>query len=109
MVRMLFFGIQVVLFLILDERLHYFQFKTVQLTLATCVYELCAGHLNPTYALITFYILARPAFLRREKELEKQIKVAYDNDEHLYYYSRNKDRPASKRQNYDAVGQRGNG
>lgn len=106
MVRMLFGGIQVVLFLILDEQMHYFQFKTVQLAMATCVYELCAGHVNPILVMLTFYVLARPYFRRREKELEKQIKEAYDNDEHLYYYSRNMEKPSRSRANYDLVGQK---
>jgi hypothetical protein len=106
MVRLLFFGIQVVLFLVIDERLHFFQFKVVHLTVVTCVYELCAGHVNPLLALPLFSVLAAPYFKRREKVFEKEIKEALDNDEHLYYYSRHMEKPKSEKPNHDMVGKK---
>lgn len=88
MVRILFFGIQLVMFLILDEKMHYFQFRTVCVVMVTAIYELCAGHVNPLYMVTLFYLLSCPYFSRREKELEKQIKQALEHDDHLFYYSK---------------------
>lgn len=38
--------------------------------------------------------------------LEKEIKEAIDNDEHLYYYSRNQDKPVPEKPNYNLVGKK---
>lgn len=70
------------------------------------MYELCAGHVNPLLALPLFSILAAPYFKRREKLFEKEIKEALDNDEHLYYYSRNMEKPKPEKPNYDMVGKK---
>lgn len=93
MVRGLFFCIQIVLFLIIDEKLHYFQFRTVCIMIVNGLFATVGGHLNPFYSYLVFYVVSRPNFKRRETELYAEIKEAFDHDDHLYYFARNIQKP----------------
>jgi len=58
------------------------------------VFGVLGGRVNPISSLIIFYVITYPQYKRTEKQLDKEIKEAFDKDEHLFFVSRNMAKPA---------------
>ena len=85
-VRCFFMIIQLILLLIFESRLHFFQHKWLLLTIANASLIFCGMEMNPFYTFAMLYVITWPYFYRVEKSLEKEIDKAFEEDPHLENY-----------------------
>ena len=86
-VRGFFIVIQLILMLIFESKMHYFQHKILCLVMCNAFLIFFVTQMNPikTYALL--YVISYPYFYRLEEELSDSIDEAFANDVHLDFYT----------------------
>ena len=75
-VRCFFMIIQLILLLIFESRLHFFQHKWLALTIANACLIFCSTEMNPIKTFIMLYVVTWPYFYRVEKSIEDKIDKA---------------------------------
>ena len=85
-VRCFFIIIQLILLLIFESRLHFFQHKWLLLTILNAAIIFCGTEMDPVRTFVMLYVVTWPFFFRVEKSLENEIAKAFEDDPHLDNY-----------------------
>ena len=86
-VRFFFIIIQIILMLIFESKLHFFQHKILCLVVLNAVLLLMVSQMNPIKSYVLLYVISYPYFYRLEESLSDSIDQAFVNDVHLDYYT----------------------
>ena len=85
-VRVFFYMIHVILLLIFEQKMHFFQYKILLITVLNATLIFFSVQANPFYTFVLLYIVCYPYFYRIERSLDKEIQEAFENDINLEYY-----------------------
>ena len=102
MVRIFFFFIQVILMLIFEKKLHFFQYKILLVGMINTFMILMASQMNPVVSMRVYWSVVSPYFKRKTTELQPKIDKAFEDDVAFEYYN-----PFRKQQRERAQGQGG--
>ena len=106
MCRLIFFVIQGLLFLIFENKVHFFQYKQIWILFANSILVLLSTQINPIYSFIGFNIIAYPSFKRQTEEYKEYIDAAIEEDEAMWFIVNKKKKPEHEKElrNYKMIG-----
>lgn len=74
-----------IIFIVFDEKIHWFQVKYINIIVLNSLFVLFEAHINPLISLVLTYMIWYNKFKRFEKKIEYQIDDAIEKDETLYF------------------------
>ena len=86
-------GLIVVIINVFDERLHYFQQKSVLYLIGAGALQIVGANADPVSCFFGLRLITAPYLARYEDRISDSIKRAIDSDEQLYFLSRDMEVP----------------